>query len=222
MKLNFRTPISVAIAIGFGIIVLLGYFFGTNTSGEITLLGILRSYFLQGAVVVAGAALLVGVYNLTAVHAKKIRQRDEAIYSFITVLALLLTLLVGIYDLVMTYLQGEPGLRYSRWIFENIQLPIESSLMAIIAISLTYAAIRLLSRRLNFMSAVFSVVVLILLIGAIPAVAASGFNIISSFRNWILSVPAVGGARGIILGMAMGIIATGIRILMGTDRPYGG
>lgn len=222
MKLNFRTPISVAIAIGVGVIVLLGYFFGTNASGETTLLGILRSYFLQGAVVVAGAALLVGVYNLTAVHAKKIRQRDEAIYSFITVLALLLTLLVGIYDLVMTYLQGEPGLRYTRWIFENIQLPIESSLMAIIAISLTYAAIRLLSRRLNFMSAVFSVVFLVLLIGAIPAVAASDFNIISSIRNWILSVPAVGGARGIVLGMAMGIIATGIRILMGTDRPYGG
>ena len=222
MKLNFRTPISVAIAIGVGIIVLLGYFFGTNASGEITLLGILQSYFLRGAVVVAGAALLVGVYNLTAVHAKKIRQRDEAIYSIITVLALLLTILVGIYDLVMTYLKGQPGLRYTRWIFENIQLPIESSLMAIIAISLTYAAIRLLSRRLNFMSAVFFVVVLVLLIGAIPAVAASDFNIISSIRNWILSVPAVGGARGIVLGMAMGIIATGIRILMGTDRPYRG
>jgi len=222
VKLNLHTPISVAIAIGAGVIVLLGYFFGTNVSGEITLLGILQSYFLRGAIVVAGVALLVGVYNLTAVHAKKIRQRDETIYSFITVLALLLTLLVGIFDLVMTYLQGVPGLRYTRWIFENIQLPIESSLMAMIAISLTYAAIRLLSRRLNFMSVVFSVVVLVLLIGAIPAVAASDFNIITSIRNWILSVPAVGGARGIVFGMALGIIATGIRILMGTDRPYGG
>jgi hypothetical protein len=205
-----------------GIIVLLGYFFGTNASGEITLLGVLRSYFLQGAVVVAGVALLVGVYNLTAAHAKKIRQGDGSIYSFITVLALLITLLVGIYDLVMTYLQGEPGLRYTRWIFKNIQLPIESSLMGIIAISLTYAATRLLSRRLNLLSAVFVVVVLVLLIGAIPAVAASDFNMITTFRNWILSVPTVGGARGILLGMALGIIATGIRILMGTDRPYGG
>ncbi len=222
MKLNFRTPLSVAIAIGVGIIVLLGFFFGTDASGEITLLGILRSYFLQGAIVVAGAALLVGIYNLTAVHAKKIRQGDESIYSVITVLALLLTLFVGIYDIAMTYLQGEPGLRNIRWIFENIQMPIESSLMAIIAISLTFAVIRLLSRRLNFLSAVFSVVVLVLLIGAIPAVAASDFNIITIFRNWILSVPAVGGARGIVLGMALGIIATGIRILMGTDRPYGG
>ena len=222
MKLNLRTPISVAIAIGVGVIVLLGYFFGTNASGEITLLGTLQSYFLRGAVVVAGVALLVGVYNLTAVHVKKIRQGDESIYSLITVLALLITLLVGAYDLVMTYLQGESGLRYTRWIFENIQLPIESSLMAIIAVSLTYAAIRLLSRRLNFMSVVFSVVVIILLVGAIPAVAASDFNILSSIRNWVLSVPVVGGTRGIVLGMSMGIIATGIRILLGTDRPYGG
>ena len=221
MKLNFRTPISVAIAIGVGIIVLLGYFFGTNASGEITLLGILQSYFLRGAVVVAGVALLVGVSNLTAVHIKRIKQ-GESIYSLITVLALLLTLLVGAYDLGMTYFQGESGLRYTRWIFENIQLPIESSLMAIIAVSLTYAAIRLLSHRLNFMSVVFSVVVIILLVGAIPAVAASDFNILSSIRNWVMSVPVVGGTRGIVLGMAMGIIATGIRILLGTDRPYGG
>ena len=223
MKLNFRTPVSVAIAIGVGIIVLFGYFFGADASGKLTLLGILRSYFLQGAVVVAGVALLVGVYNLTATHAKKIREgQREAIYSVITILALLITLVVGIYDLVMTYLQGEPGLRYTHWIFTNIQLPIESSLMAVIAISLTYAATRLLSRRLNFMSAVFSMVVLVLLVGAIPWIAASDFNIITTLRNWILSVPAVGGARGILLGMAMGIIATGIRILMGTDRPYGG
>jgi hypothetical protein len=222
VSLKFRTPLSVAIAIGVGIIVLLGFFFGTNASGEITLLGILRSYFLQGAVVVAGAALLVGVYNLAAVHVKKIQKGDQAIYSIITVLALLITILVGVYDLVMTYLQGEPGLQNTRWIFENIQLPIESSLMAIIAISLTYAAIRLMSRRLNFMSVVFSVVVLILLIGAIPIVASSDINMITVFRNWILSVPAMGGARGIVLGMAMGVIATGIRILMGTDRPYGG
>jgi hypothetical protein len=221
VKLNLRTPISVAIAIGVGIIVLLGYFFGTNASGEITLLGILQSYFLRGAVVVAGVALLVGVFNLATVHVKRIKQ-GESIYSLITILALLLTLLVGAYDLGMTYLQGESGLRYTRWIFENIQLPIESSLMAIIAVSLTYAAIRLLSRRLNFMSVVFSVVVIILLIGAIPAVSASDFNILSSIRNWIMSVPVVGGTRGIVLGMAMGIIATGIRILMGTDRPYGG
>jgi hypothetical protein len=221
LNLKFRAPGSVAVAIGVGLIVLFGYFFGTNSSGEITLLGILRDYFLHGAVVVAGVALLVGVFNLTSAHAQKIRQGDGAIYSLITVLALLVTLLVGAYDLVMTYTQGAPGLQYTRWIFENIQLPVETSLMAVIALSLTYAATRLFARRLDFMSAVFIAVVLVLLIGAIPVVV-SQFNIVTEVRNWILQVPAVGGARGLLLGVALGIIATGIRILMGTDRPYGG
>lgn len=221
MKTRFRAPISVAIAIGVGIIVLLGYFFGTNASGESTILGILRDYFLQGAVVVAGIALLVGVFNLASTHAKKIRQGDGSVYSAITVLALLITLLVGLYDLVMTYWQGAPGLLWTRWLFENIQLPIETSLMAVLVVSLTFAATRLLVRRFSFMSGVFVLFVFVLLITAIPAVAAR-VGLIAEIRSWILGVPAVGGARGILLGVALGTIATGIRILMGADRPYGG
>ena len=33
---------------------------------------------------------------------------------------------------------------------------------------------------------------------------------------------AAGGARGILIGVALGTITTGLRILMGFDRPYGG
>ncbi len=221
MKTRFRAPISVAIAIGVGVIVLLGYFFGTDASGQATILGILRDYFLQGAVVIAGVALLVGVFNLASTHAKKIRQGDGSLYSAITVVALLVTLLVGTYDLLMTYWQGAPGLQWTRWLFENVQLPIETSLMAVLVVSLTFAATQLLRRQMNFMSGVFVLFVFILLITAIPAVAAR-LGLIADIRSWILGVPAVGGARGILLGVALGTIATGIRILTGADRPYGG
>jgi len=71
------------------------------------------------------------------------------------------------------------------------------------------------------MSGVFVLFVFVLLITAIPAVAAR-VGLIAEIRSWILGVPAVGGARGILLGVALGTIATGIRILMGADRPYGG
>ena len=221
MKSRFRAPVSVAIAAGVGIIVLAGYFFGTNAAGEITILGILRDYFLQGAVVVAGVAMLVGVFNLASTHAKKIRQGEGAVYSLITLLALIVTLIIGSYDLVMTYWQGRPGVQWISWIFENIQLPVETSLMAILVVSLTYAAIRLLSRRLNFMSGIFALTVFTLLVTAIPAVSAQ-FSLIADLRTWIMGVLSIGGARGILLGVALGTIATGIRILTGSDRPYGG
>ncbi len=221
MKTRLRAPLPVAIAIGFGLVVLLGYFFGENADGQLTTLGILRDYFLQGAVVVGGVALLVGVFNLASVHAQKIKRGEGAVYSFITLLALALTLLVGFYDLTMTYIQGAPGLYWTRWIFENIQLPVETSLMAVLLVSLTFAATRLLSRRLDLMSGVFVAFVLVLLITAIPVIS-TRVGLLAEVREWILSVPAVGGARGILLGVALGIVATGIRILTGADRPYGG
>ena len=33
---------------------------------------------------------------------------------------------------------------------------------------------------------------------------------------------ASGGARGILIGVALGTLTTGLRILFGADRPYGG
>jgi hypothetical protein len=165
--------------------------------------------------------MLVGVFNLASTHAKKIRQGEGAVYSLITLLALIVTLIIGSYDLVMTYWQGRPGLQWISWIFENIQLPVETSLMAILVVSLTYAAIRLLSRRLNFMSGIFALTVFTLLVTAIPAVSAQ-FSLIADLRTWIMGVLSIGGARGILLGVALGTIATGIRILTGSDRPYGG
>jgi len=42
-------------------------------------------------------------------------------------------------------------------------------------------------------------------------------NLLSAFHQ----VP-VAGARGILLGVALGSIVTGIRVLIGSDRPYNG
>jgi hypothetical protein len=41
-------------------------------------------------------------------------------------------------------------------------------------------------------------------------------------RPWITQVLALGGARGILIGVALGTLTTGLRVLFGADRPYGG
>jgi len=220
MKFSFKSPFSVAMAIGFGLIVLGGYFFGSTSTGEPTLLGVLRDYFLQGAMILAAVALLVGIGNLASVHMGKIQQ-DDGGYSFVLLSALTITLGVGVYDIFHSYLYETPSYQWTQWVFEHIQLPIETSLMAVLAISLTYAAARLLNRRMSLPAWVFVGVLLLLLVGAIPPfVAAVPF--LADLRAWIIQVPATGGARGILFGAALGTIATGLRILMGSDRPYRG
>ena len=221
MKLRFKSPISVAIAMGFGLVVLLGYFFGSNSAGEPTMLGILRDYFLRGAVILAAVALLVGITNLASVHAEKIKKGENASYSLLLLAAMLGTIAIGFFDISRMYIVGAPNFQWTQWIFENIQIPIETSLMAVLTISLTYASARLLGRRMTLFSAIFVGVFLVILLGTIPQFV-NMLPILSDLRTWIIQTPAVGGARGILLGVALGTIATGIRILMGSDRPYRG
>ncbi|MCD6400782.1 MAG: hypothetical protein J7L73_02525 [Anaerolineales bacterium] len=221
MKFKYKIPISTAIAIGVGFVVLLGYFWGTRTNGELNLLGQIRTSFVEIAVVLIGVALLIGIINLVSVHVIKIQKGENEYYSIVLIVSLTLTLLVGVFDLLRTYLFGKTFLQGTLWIFNNIQLPIEMSLMAVMTISLTYALVRLFQRRVTILTGVFAGVIFLLLLGMIPFVVTKvGF--LGDLRMWILGVLSVGGARGVLLGVALGTIATGLRVLIGSDRPYGG
>lgn len=148
MNIKLNAPVSAAIAIGVGIVVLAGYFIPSINN--------IRFIFLRTGLVLAAVALLVGIINLLSVHFKKMGSETEnSGYSLILVITLILTLIVGTIDMVQTYLVGQPNFQMSNWIFKNIQLPIETSLLAVTAVSLTYAAASILRKRMDLFSITF-------------------------------------------------------------------
>jgi len=202
-----RNPLYPAVAIGVGIVVLLGYFL------QIDLLVNVRIMFLEWATILVGIALLVGVVNLLIVHWNKITSEHPNRYNSMALLGgLIFTLLVVGYF--------GPTDEVSVWIFNYIQIPIEASLMALLAIVLIYAGVRLLRRKPNLLTIIFigTAVVILLMSGPLFGIDIPG---LAELRIWIGKVPAVAGARGILLGISLGVIAAGLRILMGSDRPYG-
>jgi len=214
VNIKLKSPVSTAIAISVGIIVLAGYFIPSITN--------IRFILLRTGLVLAAVALLVGIINLLTVHFKKMGADNEnSGYSLILVISLLVTLIIGIIDMIQTYLVGQPNFQMTNWIFTYIQLPIEISLMAVTSISLTYAAASILRKRMDPFSITFFFVILLVLLGSFSIPPAT-LPLLHVIREWILRVPALGGARGLLLGIALGTITTGIRILMGTDRPYEG
>jgi len=200
---------SAAIAISTGVVVTLGYFL------DFVELSNLRQLFVQWALILASVALLVGVFNLLLIHTRRMGQGGgNAVYRAVLVIALTVTFLLGV-------VLG-PDHPWPAWIFNNIQVPIETSLMAILAISLAYASARLLRRRVNLFSVIFVATALLVLLG-IGSFPWGEIPVVSDLlRPWLTEVPAVAGARGILLGVALGTVAAGLRILMGVDRPYGG
>jgi hypothetical protein len=199
--------VTTVVAIVTGIFVLAGYFF------QMQPLVVLQAYLVDWAVVVAGMAVLVGVYNLFAVHFEKIRSRQKGgTYGMLLIATMAI---VGILGLALG-----PEDAYVRLTVEAIIVPVEASLMAILAITLIYASIRLLRRRVDTMSVIFLIVALVFLVLMMP----TPFGPIPGDRALIdfLGVFSRGGARGLLIGIALGTLLTGLRVLFGADRPYGG
>jgi hypothetical protein len=201
--------ISAAIAIATGALVALGYFL------DLPQLGNLRQLFLEWAILIAAMALLVGVLNMTLVHLRRIGNGgSKAVYSAVLLAGLIITFLIGI------VVGSESG--FSLLIFNTIQIPVEVTLMAVLAVSLAYASARMLNQRLSVFSVIFVGTALIVLLGTARfpwgSIPVLGDVILPLLRD----VFATAGGRGILLGVALGTIATSLRILLGADRPYGG
>ncbi len=203
-----RNLVYTAIAIAVGMVVLVGYFL------QLELLENLRIVLLKWATLLVAVALLVGVTNLLSVHWRKsTSENPNRVNSIALIVAMVITTgVAGFFG---------PTHPYSLWIFNYIQIPIEGSLMAILAVVLIYAGVRLLRRKPNLLSIVFiaTAVVILLMNGPLFGIDIPPLDVL---RIWIGKVPAVAGARGILIGVSLGIVAAGLRILIGADRPYGG
>ena len=206
-----KSPISTVVAIATGLVILVGYF--VNIPG----LSHARSLLLAWAVLVAAFAVWIGVGNLVSVHWKKIRARRPGMpYSIVLLAAFAVTLIYGIAESLL----DPSGTGLQRTV-TAIQVPVEASLLAILAVTLIYAGIRLLHQRRDTLAILFLVSAVIFLI--------LGSGLFSSFNNPLLNNVAlainrlpVAGMRGILLGVALGSLATGLRVLLGADRPYRG
>lgn len=200
-----RSPFATAIAISVGLVLLIGYFL------PVGLLGQIPQIVLGWGVSLAGVAGLVAILNLLGVHWRKARApRERDGYSPLFILAFLVTFIAGL-------VLGPAHAVYQQ-VVTSIQMPIEASLMGVVAISLTYASIRLFQRRRGVMPFLFvlsAITFLILLSGLLSF--GSSLPIVSFINRLPLA-----GARGILLGVALGSLTSGLRILMAADRPYSG
>ncbi len=199
-----------AVAMAFGGVVLAGYFVEWQTLLELRLL------FMRWAILLSATALLLGILNLLAAHLHKVNLQESGWpYSALLIVILLGTLVLG--------LVFGPDNRVVLSLFEYIQLPVEATLMALLAVSLAAAGVRMVMRRRDLYSLIFISTALLVLLGTAPW-PFGGAGLSATFgwlRNWLAQVWAAGAARGIVLGVALGAVTTGMRVLLGADRPYG-
>ncbi len=200
-----RQLIPVGIALGVGLIVLIGQFISNSTLDSIV--GVLVSW---GAIVGA-FALLLGLANLGMFHAGRILKRDAQMPFSILIVASALV----VFLLVLP--SGGAGAA-SQWGMRYLYQPLEASFLALLVFFIGSAVYRALRIR-TWEMALFAISAIVVLVGSVPFMAVVS-PLIPAAKEWVVNVPALAGVRGILLGVALGIIATGLRLLTGIDRPY--
>ena len=190
-----------------GLTVLAGYFFQDQLSP------ILAKIFEWGLILLAVAGL-IGIGILVSRHIQRVIHWEKgAVFSVVALVAFLIALIAGF---ILT-----PQSELYRNLILNVQIPVEAGLLAILAITLLAASLRLVRVRgwtpmsIAFIaSAVFS---LILNLGWIRTPSGSLAEGVLAFFT---RLPLV-GARGVLLGMAIGGLVVGLRYLFALDRSGG-
>jgi hypothetical protein len=201
--------LATAIAIGFGLFTL----FGLVTDHPV--LAGPTQFFLQLVSITIAVTIIIGIFNLLTVHGGRVRRRGPGWgYSLILVISTLLIILLTILERAGV-LNSSPAL--TTILLEQVQVAIESSLAGLLLFALVYGAYRTLRKRVSGWGLLFSVVLLVMLAGALPL---ANLAPVAALRDWLMTVPVSAGARGILLGIALATVVTGIRVLIGQDRSY--
>ncbi len=209
-----------AIAVGFGLITLLGLLVGDDLGALNALLNNPRfsvrsitNILLQIAVVTAALAVIIGVLNLLAVHSLRVRRRNGG-WGYSVILILSTLVVIGLTILERTNTLRDP---VTPLLLENVQVSIESALSGLLLFALVYGAYRALRRGVTVWGLLFVATILVMLTGSLPL---PGLAVVATVRQWLLDLPVSAGARGILLGIALATVVTGVRVLTGQDRSY--
>jgi len=201
----FKRILPTILAMLAGILILLGYLL------PVPLLATLRDVILlRWAVVLAAFALIVAYLSLLRVHLLRLTSvRKKKFTSLLVIVSALGTL-------ALVLVQGVEGV-WTQQVLNAVLIPGESALLALTAVTLIVAGMRILRARRTAGAIIFVVAAGIILL---TTVAYSVYPDILAMLRQGVDTLATAGMRGIVMGVALGVTLTGLRILLGIDRPH--
>jgi hypothetical protein len=170
--------------------------------------------------IIAGAALLLGVVNLFQINLRKISTRAK---GWPNALWLLLSLVIaatfGLADAFGTSVFGIWGGDVAfQWIQDAAFKPLQATMFSLLAFYVASAAFRAFRVR-NVEAGILLAAALIIMLGVNPY-AVKFLPFLPDATNWIMNIPNAAAQRGIIIGAALGAASFSLRILLGIERSY--
>jgi hypothetical protein len=218
-RVRLSVVLTTALVTGIGLIVLVGLLVDEDFGALGVLVSaspvrVLTDVLLRLSAAVLALTVLLGAFNLLGVNVSRVlrgRTFSARLGSTVLVGSFLTVILVRIID-------GLNRTNNTGVILERVQVPIGAALNSLLFFVLVWGAMRILRRGLTWGRLLFVLTVLVTLASLVLSTTDSTAR---QFSEWLLSVPVSAGASGVLLGVALGTLVAGVRVLIGQDRQYG-
>lgn len=190
----------------FGVLLLILYFSGHPIARSLNLLVLVEYYQI-----IFAFTLLLGVVSFVKVNVKAIERREDRPYRVVALLALVIMP-------VLALIWGIKGDSPFMWVFDNVQVPMQSTVFALLAFFVASASFRGFRAR--------SVAAGVLLVSALLALLSrsdlGGFiaDHVSPLAEWLRDYPSMSARRGILIGIGLGSLTTSVRVILGIERTW--
>ncbi|MCX7731698.1 MAG: hypothetical protein N2248_00830 [candidate division WOR-3 bacterium] len=202
-----RRSLPLAICLGMGILMMIQFFVPHPVSVAFY---DLTTKWIR---IVSAFALVLGVGSLILYHTDRLRrQRPGWAYSIVTLVALVITAVIGLGWGV------KPGSPLQEVLFKNMLVPLNASMFAILAFYMASAAYRAFRARTKE-AALLLIAAFVVMLGMVP-VGESLWRKLPEVAEWVLSVPNMAAKRAILFGVALGAIATSLKVILGIERGW--
>lgn len=199
-----RREIPMLITALTGFVMIFSYYF------EVSFLKEGASMLSRWGVIILAFAMAYGVLTLTVTHGKRILQRGKDWqYSLILVAFMWTMVIAG----VIPPMVSNP---YATWIYTNLIRRMHVTAYALLCPYIAAAAYRAFRARSLEAGLLLVAGVLVMLKNA--PIGAAIFPPLAQAGAWIYSVPNMAAQRGILIAIATGTVALGVRIILGYEK----
>jgi hypothetical protein len=190
----------------------------------------LENWYNEWFSIVAAFAIWLGALNLIKLSVIKIqRKQHDWQLSWIVLITFAIMVAAGMWDGFRGLGQNpqvsfrDPGTHFD-WLYNYVYSPLSATMFAILAFFVASASYRAFRAR-NLQATLLLVAGVLVMAGRVPLGDIMTRWLpehwrASDWSSWIMNFPQTAGQRAVKIGVALGIVSTSLRIILGIERSH--
>jgi hypothetical protein len=209
-------PISLTVLCGFAII---WSCFSPSPQSQAT-----NTELLQWALIFFSVAFILGIANLIRVSLKQIASgHSDSAYKIVLLVVMFGYLFIGLAEhhhwFGAASLGGEGQVTVKDWVYNKMFIPLQATMFSLLAFFIASAAFRAFRAR-SMESTLLLLAGAIVMLGQVPLGEQITGGLAPRWLAFLMVYINAAGQKAIIIGATLGVLATGLRIVLGIERSY--